>query len=625
MVRAWPSVAMWGLSAGVACQDPAAAPTDVSELGDAEVEVGPPGDDAPSPDGEGEAEVEVEVDAATDGVPETDDDTDTTAPADTEAPADGVSADDIPPDGGDDAEVTAPTPWRSALYPADWTPGLSDASGARLQDYSYAGYHQGALPLGQGLGPDGVAGLPRVSVVDHGASPGVVDPAATTDSTAAFQAAIDEAASAGGGRVYVPAGLYRIDGRLVVGASRVVIAGDGPEASRLWFTAAGESYVAHLRFAGGEAVLAEAALTRDAATFDGSVEVADASAFSVGDDVLVGQVITEGFIAEHGMTGTWKAFNGTWQAFLRRNVVAIDTSASPHRVTLDVPVRYPLRVVHGATLRRVGGVIREVGLEGLGIANAIEWERAWQNDQVNAIAFDQVADAWVRDVASFVSPGAPNEGMGAGAHLQSNGILVSRSKRVTVADVDLAFAQHRGSGGNGYLFEVRQSSEVLTRDASARGGRHNFIQNWGFGTTGCVWLRVHGSEGGQVPLGPLSDASLPAPSEFHHSLATANLLDSCRFDDGFEAVNRGDWSTGAGHSATETVFWRYAGAELVSLQFGLGYVIGTAPGTVVSTALDLLGADGTAPADMVEGLGLGASLEPASLYEDQLARRLGVP
>lgn len=624
MVRAWPSVAMWVLGAGVACQE-AAAPADVADVGDAEVEVAPPGDDAPSPDAEVEADVA--LDAVTDDVPEIDpaEDADTTAPADTEAPADGVGDDDVALDGGDDGEVTAPPPWRSSLYPADWTPGISDGSGARIQDYSYAGYHQGALPLGRGLGPDGVDGLPRVSVVDHGASPGLVDPAATSDSTAAFQAAIDQAASAGGGLVYVPAGLYRIDGRLVVGASRVVIAGDGPEASRLWFTAAGESYVAHLRFAGAEAVLAEAALTRDAATFDDVVEVADASAFVVGDDVLVGQVITDAFIAEHGMTGTWKAFNGTWQAFLRRNVVAIDTSASPHRVTLDVPVRYPLRVAHGATLRRVGGVIREVGLEGIGIANAIDWERAWQNDQVNAIAFDQVADAWVRDVASFVSPGTPKEGMGSGAHLQSNGILVSRSKRVTVADVDLAFAQHRGSGGNGYLFEVRQSSEVLTRDASARGGRHNFIQNWGFGTTGCVWLRVHGSEGAQVPLGPLSDAALPAPSEFHHSLATANLLDSCRFDDGFEAVNRGDWSTGAGHSATETVFWRYAGAELVSLQFGLGYVIGSAPGTTVSTALDLLGAEGTAPEDLVEGLGLGASLEPASLYEDQLARRLGGP
>jgi hypothetical protein len=32
---------------------------------------------------------------------------------------------------------------------------------------------------------------------------------------------------------------------------------------------------------------------------------------------------------------------------------------------------------------------------------------------------------------------------------------------------------------------------------------------------------------------------------------------------------------------------------------------------------------GTAPADREEGLDEGETLEPASLYEDQLARRLG--
>ena len=38
-------------------------------------------------------------------------------------------------------------------------------------------------------------------------------------------------------------------------------------------------------------------------------------------------------VAEHGMTGTWQAFNGTWQPFFRRTVVAIDRDVTPHAVT----------------------------------------------------------------------------------------------------------------------------------------------------------------------------------------------------------------------------------------------------------------------------------------------------
>ena len=41
------------------------------------------------------------------------------------------------------------------------------------------------------------------------------------------------------------------------------------------------------------------------------VEVADPGSLAPGDDVAVGFVITPEFIDEHGMTGTWMAFNGT--------------------------------------------------------------------------------------------------------------------------------------------------------------------------------------------------------------------------------------------------------------------------------------------------------------------------
>ena len=157
------------------------------------------------------------------------------------------------------------------------------------------------------------------------------------------------------------------------------------------------------------------------------------------------------------------------------------------------------------------------------------------------------------------------------------------------------------------------------------GGRHNFIQNWDFGTSGCVFVRTT-SRDGRAMIGATSPVGGVGYSEFHHALAMANLIDDSDVDDGWAAVNRGSFSSGAGHTATESVFWNLRGEGGVrSFQHGFGYVIGTS-GLRVETALDtldLFGApEGTAPEDWTEGLDLAEELTPRSLYEDQRARRL---
>lgn len=512
---------------------------------------------------------------------------------------------------GTSSGVPDPT-WRSELYPEDWTPEHTGPEGRFLHDFSYAGYHNGEAEPGQDL-PATVIDV----VADHGA-----DPSGAADSTAALQAALDAAAQAGGAIVSLPPGLYRVDGTLALAASRTVIRGAGADQSRLWFTRSSDmSYKAHLTVGAAPQLGAEVALVADAPARASAVEVADAGAFAVGDDVALGWQISPEFVTEHGMDGTWMVFNGEWQVFFWRTVRAVDVQTG--RVELDVPLRYPALLRDKASLRPVTGMLREVGVEDLGVANAVGWDDAWLQSQVHAIELLGVKDAWVRGVRSFVSPGAPADGPGAMRHLQSGGVSVLRSKRVTIADVTLELAQHRGDGGNGYLFEVSQSSEVLLCDCVGRAGRHNFIQNWGFGATGIVWLRVHSSEGKAVftKLGELGSVGL---SEFHHSLATANLLDQSVVDDGWGAVNRGSYSSGAGHSATQSVVWNVGGAGVVrSRQFGHGYVIGTGPEVQVETDLAGLDALGTEPEDWVEGPDEVGALQPASLYEDQLARRLG--
>lgn len=526
---------------------------------------------------------------------------------------DAAMADASPVDGqtNDAVEVS---PWRSALFPTDWKPGFTASSGLGLEDYSYAGYHHGApiptVPPGKTI----AVNLPATATLG-------------TNTHDLIQAALDQAAQQGGGVVQLSAGTFRVDGRLLMTASHVVLRGKGAGLTRLWFpTHTGMNAKAHLQVGGALKHGKDLLLVADAKRRSNVIEVSDASSLKVGDDVDVGWVITPKFVAAHQMTGTWKAFNGTWQPFFRRAVVAIDASSTPHRITLDVPLRYNTLTRDKASLRPVSGWVSEVGVEALGVSNAVDWDTAWTHNQVHAIGFRAVKDGWIQGVQSFASPGKVQEGHLASPHLQSGGIQVRESKRITITNTQMERAQHRGGGGNGYLFELRTSSEVLTRDCIARVGRHNFIQNWGFGLTGCVWLRVTSTDG-KALLGPASDIGTLGYSEFHHSLAMANLVDDSEIDDGWASRNRHSYSTGAGQTATNNVIWRLRGKGVVqSYNFGEGYVIGTSPSVVVRTTLTTYSGKnngkGTAPEDFTEGLGTGAGLQPKSLYEAQHALRV---
>lgn len=502
--------------------------------------------------------------------------------------------------------------WRSTLYPSDWTPALTDGDGRFLHDFSYAGYHasEEALPS--------VAG-PLYPVDDEGA-----DPTGATDSTVAIQAAIDAAAASGGGVVVLSAGTYLVDDVLTVTASNVVIRGAGAGVTFVRFTrASGMSYLSHLTFRGTVTEGPDLLLSADGASRDTTVYVDDASSLSVGDRVHLGWVITDEFVAEHGMTDVWYSFNGQWRPFFRRTVVAVDTTVHPNAVTLDVPLRYLAQMRDSASLRTADGYLTEVGVEDLSVTNVATWADAWAETQTHAIELNGVEDGWVRGVSSYAPPDPPDA---LGDELMSGGILVTDSRRVTIADTTMAEAQNRGDGGNGYLFEIRRSNEILTEDSVADAGRHNFIQNWDFGTTGCVWLRTL-SENARAYLADWDPLGYAAYSEFHHSLAMANLIDESVATDGWQGVNRQAESSGAGHSVTESVFWNLTGGGyLRSLQYGYGYVIGT---DAVDLHVDPAewdwanSGEGTEPEDWTEGIGDAATLEPQSLFEDQLVRRVG--
>jgi hypothetical protein len=514
-------------------------------------------------------------------------------------------------DSSSESETGDPSTWRSALYPTDWTPDFTDPDGHFLHDFSYAGYHNGEVEL-----PTTIPGLER-SVLDDGA-----DTTGTLDSTLAIQKTIDAVGQAGGGVVWIPAGSYRCDGLLEVTQSNVVIRGEGPE-SQLWFTRNVDmTGIDHLSFRGPVAQGPELALIADGQPRSHVVRVADAAGLAPGDELAIGWVITDEFIADHQMTDTWVAFNGQWRPFFRRELEAIECDANGCDLWLDVPLRYPALVRDQASVRVESGYLTEVGIEDLAVSTvSADWDLAWASNLSHAIGMIGVADGWIRGVSSFESPNSVD---GKGRHLMSGGIYVGDSKRVTITESVLQSPQNRGEGGNGYLFEISRSSEVLVRDSEAYAGRHNFIQSWDFGTSGCVWLRVH-TEGGIRYTDSTETESFPGYSDFHHSLPMANLVDDSTIEDGWHSVNRTSYSMGAGHSGTQNLFWNSLGAGTIrSFQFGSGYVIGTSGLTIERLIAEGTNIESifTEPEDWVEGIEVPEILDPPSIYEDQLARRL---
>lgn len=495
-------------------------------------------------------------------------------------------------------------PVRSALYPNDWQPGRKDAQGRFLHDFSYAGYRNGEQPF------PALVGRKRIDVVTDFAA----DRTGASDATRALQAALDAATP--GSEVFIPSGQYRIDGLLKLATSGVALRGEGAAKSVLRFTkTAAMTDRDHLTIGGALRSATLLPLAADAPALTHSVTVADARGLRVGDDVSVGWVITPEFVADHQMTEVWTQFVNQWKPMFRRRIVGIDVTQSPHRVTLDVPLRHPARLRDQAALRPESGYLSDCLVEQLGLTTAGPWDEVWKSQRSHALALIGVKDCVVRSVASVAAAGQ------GGYHLANGGLLIRDSQRVTVERVTLSRAQNRGDGGSGYLFEVSTSSEILFADSQAEDGRHNFIQNWDFGCSGVVWQRI-ASTGSRAFTSVSDKLGFPAASEFHHSLAMANLIEQARIDDAWQAINRLYWSSGAGHTATETVLWNLTGSgRILSQQFGHGYIIGT-QGVEVLTGLDGISARGTAPEDFVELRDEGARIDPPSLYDDQLRRRL---
>lgn len=532
--------------------------------------------------------------------------------------------------------------WRSELYPeTGYDPSSANLETDKvLQDFSYAGYRGGASPIPEVAGP----------VIDVTAAPYKADPTGARDATAAIQAALDATGRAGGGVVFLPTGTYRLSvpkdaqQALLLEHAKVVLRGAGRGQTFLvnsTFDDMRRKVVVRVRGPAAASFRAEGthrvALARDVLNSTRVIPVEDTAPFVVGDTVVVRNDITDAWIAEHGESA-WAGHGARLGGLTyRRTVTAVDAAAGT--ITVDAPTRYALKLRDQARVHRLAAApLAEVGLEDFSVGNVQHPGETWgeqDNNQEDTPAYavsgaffisvELARDCWVRRVSSFRP-----EGNTSTAHLLSGGIALGGATHVTVEDCVMERPQYGGGGGNGYMYRLGNSGECLIQRSEARFSRHGFVIS-GIGSSGNVVHDCLDAETGRATgaVGEAGYATAGQGSDHHMHFSQANLIDSCTADGSwFEARYRPHGSVPKHNlTAVHSVFWNIRGtgagdAPVVrSEQARYGYVIGTS-GERSGVELPRRSPAGTDPIDHVEGEGKGDTLEPPSLFLDQLARRL---
>lgn len=519
--------------------------------------------------------------------------------------------------------------WRSSLYPENWMPGMKDSQGRFLHDFSYAGYRSGDVPL-----PEITA-----NILDVTKAPYFADKTGGIDARAAIQLALDDAGKAGGGLVYLPEGTFKIDvsvaanNAIKINYSNVVLRGAGVDKTFIFNenpNVRGLSVITVRPVTGGDWVYSgtnTVNITTDILEPAELIPVTSVANFKIGDWVVVRADVTSGFIEEHQMTGLW----GTAMVgpIFYRKIVAIDQSANTLKI--DAPTRYFLKKRDNARVYKVNPALSEVGIEHFSIANkqtaiaglgdldfGIAGTGAYEIHGSQLIGVFNAINCWIRNVNTY----KPSQNAG-DFHLVSNGILLQRTRFITVESCFFQKPQYEGEGGNGYML-ILGGNDCLIKNSHANHARHNYDFKT-MQANGNVILRCRGENSRLA-------------SDFHMHLSMANLFDNFTANKDFLEAKFRPYGTSPsmhGHPTTQSVFWNTNGeayssgksAVVESIQYGWGYIIGTRGAASAVKTTPVSGTTSsypynTSPEDFKEGIGNGDQLEPQSLYEDQLRWRI---
>ena len=298
-------------------------------------------------------------------------------------------------------------PPRLSLKPVvEQAPG----GGPQLPDFSYAGYARGERPIPDEAGP-------IFNVVNYGAVPDSGRPA-----YAGIQRAIEACEAAGGGVVWFPRGVYRVNPppadatapRLRVRANGVVLrgAGSGRDGSVLFMEAEIQPTDPAKMWSGQPALLVEPSWSANPATPVGQlvgqvamnqrrIPVQSGHDIHPGDRInLLNRVAIEDLQALNRRIAP-RTWGPTWNKGIdlaERHVVA---SVEPDAIVLHEVLLTPIAEDQRWTIERTR-MLQGIGIEGLRFQG--NWQETfshhhdWRHDSAwRGIIMRQVEDSWIRN------------------------------------------------------------------------------------------------------------------------------------------------------------------------------------------------------------------------------------
>ncbi len=445
----------------------------------------------------------------------------------------------------------------------------------QVPDFSNAGYKGGGVKI-----PD----LPVVETLS----------ALEDDCRQLIQDAIDRVSAlppdANGyrGAILLKAGVYPVEGSLVIRASGVVLRGEGnlvngtvliaTQKTQHNFIVLQGSGSGYAEVSGSKFRIASAYLPTGTKT----IEVEAGHNFQAGDKVVLQKTPNEEWIdvldmRQYGWTAS--GFKTTYE----RQVVSVDGN----KLTLDIPVMDPIQVEYGGGevyKSSISGRISNCGVENMRIesffASVNDESHGW-----NAIAINRVENGWVRHViAKYFGYAAVR--------------ISNMSRFITVEDCAMIDPVSLTTGSRKYSFNLEgNSTNNLVQRCMTWGGRHDYVS------------------GSRVP-GPNVFLDCVADNTFsdigpHHRWATGQLYDNV-YGGQIRVQNRGASGSGHGWAGAQILFWNCRSYKNdIEVQ---------SPPTARNWGI---GCVGLAQTNTGYWESWGVPVLPRSLYLQQLQERLG--
>ena len=435
---------------------------------------------------------------------------------------------------------------------------VSDEDGNHIPDYSYVGYKNGE------------EALPTIAVVKE------ISPVAG-DNTAHIQAAIDEVealvlnTNGHRGALLLLPGEYPVSGELIINRSGVVLRGSGD----------GENATTNTIIRGVGNVPDERTLirigTNNKSGFGGQVagtrqdimspyipagsrtiEVADASVYNVGDNIIIKHPSTAAWLAAVDNGGV--ASDAPWEPntinlVFNRHITSIDGNkiqvATPIYDTLDRSLSQSYVYTYNGNSQ-----LKECGVENLRIF--VESSGVTGRDHVKiGIHMIGVDNSWVQGVTIL--------------RVSDQGVKFDEATRCSVIDTNVLDMHGPISGGWRYNFEVTDfCNNILFENCTASNGRHTFVANGASDVNGIVFTNC-------------SSSGDYTRSESHRRWSQGVLWDNISWTNtnatGILGLhNRGSYGTGHGWTLTNGVAWNIsAPSNQIAIQkppIGQNYAIG---------------------------------------------------